>query len=817
MMNLANATWCIVAPVKHATIVVKCPLGLRKGCAHLRRGDVIEFQTAISETQLAEIINLQPNGLGLHAVLLEPSQDTLLYEKRHVKNWFRPAVSKRNSAESSGSLMVHENIETRPSTICELCPIGKAQSKKGKFQCDDCESGFSSISNGSARCASCLPGLFSAGGLACQDCPAGKFGRGEASSECMACPRGFDALTNGSRECALILPTSRYIKILSTRAHPSRNLSVVRWTQESEVTSVRMMLRVGSASSDAENASVARVVYKESQAVHAADSTVEATVKDLLYGLKYYFQISGTLSTKPWQTISLVSDPITIECPRFACCGVEKKRRGCESFANLSTGATVATLAAQKGAYRVHEILFVSCPKREACHGGIESECATAFTGMLCHRCKSGYARRGTDGCSACDAQSTTFIIFAILISSLICIYFIHTTLKSSEKTLEIEMCKIALSGLQALTVLGRYPLHWPGGVLTVFNSVGSLFSAAGDVISFSCAMDDKDGSRYFRGSAIILGGPLLIVMCIGIFWAAKAAVAKKEELKYMRSKFTVSIMVVLFLLLPTLNQTTFQLLTCRHVGNDLRVAGDFDEICGGSTHMGYMIGLAVPSLLAYTFGVPALALILLRRMKRSKKLFATREDSYSANVYKFLYGGYNEKTYYWESVIMLRKIVLNVVLVVLSSATPLSQGLVVLLFLIGFTAVHMINMPYSDTLLNRIEMGSLLLSCGVLYAGLFLFDDGLLIGLKTMITALMLTALFLSALIFLFVLCRHVQASRAKSAKKAADKALTKLELVASRMCRASTISGPFSSGGREEGDTIRSNPMHFNSEHEK
>ena len=76
---------------------------------------MIELQTAISETQLAEIINLQPNGLGLHAVLLEPSPDTLLFEKRHVKNWFRPAVSKRNSVESSGSLIVHENIETRPS------------------------------------------------------------------------------------------------------------------------------------------------------------------------------------------------------------------------------------------------------------------------------------------------------------------------------------------------------------------------------------------------------------------------------------------------------------------------------------------------------------------------------------------------------------------------------------------------------------------------------------------------------------------------------------------------------------------------------
>ena len=55
---------------------------------------------------------------------------------------------------------------------------------------------------------------------------------------------------------------------------------------------------------------------------------------------------------KPWQTVSLVSDPIT-ECPPFACCGVERKR-----VANplpIYHLATVAQLAAQRGAFRVHE------------------------------------------------------------------------------------------------------------------------------------------------------------------------------------------------------------------------------------------------------------------------------------------------------------------------------------------------------------------------------------------------------------------------------------------------------------------------------
>eukprot|EP00949_MAST-11_sp_MAST-11-sp1_P000410 g410.t1 len=446
-----------------------------------------------------------------------------------------------------------------------------------------------------------------------------------------------------------------------------------------------------SASNHSYNASTTDVLKREK-------NVYTTTILDLHYGLKYYFEIAASLSMKPWQTISLVSDPITIECPAFACCGVELQK-GCEAFTNLSFGATVAQLAAQRGAFRVHETLFQPCPNSDACLGGVQSECADAFTGMLCHRCASGYARSGTDGCSICNASSTVFIIFAITLSSLVCIYFIRTTLNSSEKTREMEMGKIALSGLQALTVLGRYPLHWPGDVTSVFNSVGSLFSAAGDVISFSCAMDDADGSRYFRGAAVVLGGPLIMTAIIGLFWGIKAGTAKKEELKYMRSNFAVSIMVVLFLILPTLNQTTFQLLTCYNIGREWRVAGDLNEACGGPTHVSYLMGIAFPSLLAYTFGVPIVALILLRRMKRREKLFASRKESYSANVYKFLYGGYNVGTYYWEAIIMLRKILLNVVLVVLTSASALAQGLIVLFVLQLFAVLHMIKMPYADKL----------------------------------------------------------------------------------------------------------------------
>ena len=54
--------------------------------------------------------------------------------------------------------------------------------------------------------------------------------------------------------------------------------------------------------------------------------------------------------------------------------------------------------------------------------------------------------------------------------------HFIKSTLSKSEKTRELEMGKIALSGSQAITVLGRYPLRWPREAQTVFDIAGGLF-----------------------------------------------------------------------------------------------------------------------------------------------------------------------------------------------------------------------------------------------------------------------------------------------------------------------------------------------------
>ena len=170
--------------------------------------------------------------------------------------------------------------------------------------------------------------------------------------------------------------------------------------------------------------------------------------------------------------------------------------------------------------------------------------------------------------------------------------------------------------------------------------------------------------------------------------------------------------MVLLFMALPSLNQVTFQLFACRKLAPEVvRVSGDLELACFGSTHLMYALLLGVPAVCIYVVGIPAAAVLILRRMHLRGKLFKPREESYTASVYQFLYGGYTEETYYWEAVILLRKAMLNVILVTMQASSAMTQALAVQIVLLGSIIAHNTSQPYSNMILNRLELASLCLS----------------------------------------------------------------------------------------------------------
>jgi hypothetical protein len=77
---------------------------------------------------------------------------------------------------------------------------------------------------------------------------------------------------------------------------------------------------------------------------------------------------------------------------------------------------------------------------------------------------------------------------------------------------------------------------------------------------------------------------------------------------------------------------------------------------------------VALPSLIAWGLGIPFFAFILLNRVRTRLTKIDVRE------TYGFLYNGYKKQFYYWEVVIMYRKIAMVVIAVVISNLGVITQ-----------------------------------------------------------------------------------------------------------------------------------------------
>ena len=83
---------------------------------------------------------------------------------------------------------------------------------------------------------------------------------------------------------------------------------------------------------------------------------------------------------------------------------------------------------------------------------------------------------------------------------------------------------------------------------------------------------------------------------------------------------------------------------------------GDLNIICYKGPHYFWSYVVALPSIVVWGLGIPFFAFVLLSRERKKLKTLAVREK------FGFLYRGYKNEFYYWETLIMYRKIALVVI-----------------------------------------------------------------------------------------------------------------------------------------------------------
>jgi len=89
-----------------------------------------------------------------------------------------------------------------------------------------------------------------------------------------------------------------------------------------------------------------------------------------------------------------------------------------------------------------------------------------------------------------------------------------------------------------------------------------------------------------------------------------------------------------------------------------------------------------------------------------------------------FLFNGYKLKYYYWEIIIMYRKIAIIFISIFLRVLGTMTQALVVFLLLIVFLALTGKIMPFNTQSLNDMELLSLTTSMMTIYCGLYFLSD---------------------------------------------------------------------------------------------
>lgn len=146
----------------------------------------------------------------------------------------------------------------------------------------------------------------------------------------------------------------------------------------------------------------------------------------------------------------------------------------------------------------------------------------------------------------------------------------------------------------------------------------------------------------------------------------------------------------------------------------------DYEVECWVGTHLKWVFLSSLPSLGLWGLAAPILAFLVLFR--NTEKF--DQEDF--KRSYGFLYLGYSKPKYYWELVILYRKLAMIFISVFMSTFSVYVQAVCVLG--VGFISylAQVNNHPFIEEDLNNIETKSLISATFTLYCGLFYLSGDL-------------------------------------------------------------------------------------------
>ena len=206
---------------------------------------------------------------------------------------------------------------------------------------------------------------------------------------------------------------------------------------------------------------------------------------------------------------------------------------------------------------------------------------------------------------------------------------------------------------------------------------------------------DDADIERAVFAVVMDVVTVLGVLLLFCAFWGI-VAVIRHEDWCYLWKRAGMSFFVVSYLGYISLTSTSIHILTCLEVHDSLEVANnstrsywaaDTSIRCHEGSHAVLKHTLGWPLLVVFSFGFPVAILCI--------TLFADRQDRDQEDrreILGFLYQSYREPYRYWETIVLLRKAALAVVVML---AHPLGPNLQVMFSVSVFTVALYLQTVY--------------------------------------------------------------------------------------------------------------------------
>ena len=372
--------------------------------------------------------------------------------------------------------------------------------------------------------------------------------------------------------------------------------------------------------------------------------------------------------------------------------------------------------------------LFWKCPNADACLGSnttgllsLTGDCAEGYYGNMCNGCLSGFSRTARAICAKCPDQviNITRIIGVAIAAVLVVAFLIKMSLVSAHKARSHYSIylKIFVNYLQLVTVTAAFNLAWPSYVLEVFKAQESAGNVSEQVFSFDCFHNsgqlDNQQQVLFIKIVLIVFIPVIIFALSTLFWLLIALF--RNNYRCLKYELVNSMVVMFFLAHPSIIRMLFDMFNCREVDPGQFWLNSYLNIrCWDALHYRYAMAAALPGVVLWGICTPAGALVFLVRYRKML-------DSVDIRVrLGFLYNGYHAQKYYWEFVILYRKVLIIVFSVFLATVSVSVQALgAMLIFIVAFV-MQMKKTPYLTPVLNALELRAILVGAVTIYCGLF-------------------------------------------------------------------------------------------------